>query len=85
MKDDCNSCELGAEPIKLKRPTANSEITLALRVLEGCCLLCKDSADSAYRYNAVKACNYAAIFIYILLFQFLFSGFDNKSVQCRCY
>ncbi|XP_078154412.1 uncharacterized protein LOC144549521 [Carex rostrata] len=54
MKDDCNSCELGAEPIKLKRPTANSEITLALRVLEGCCLLCKDSADSAYRYNAVK-------------------------------
>ena len=71
MKDDCNSCELGAEPIKLKRPTANSEITLALRVLEGCCLLSKDSADSAYRYNAVKACNYAAIFIYIYFYSVL--------------
>ncbi|KAJ4803526.1 hypothetical protein LUZ62_016092 [Rhynchospora pubera] len=56
MKDDSDVSEpeLGGEPIKLKRPATNSEVALALRVLEGCCLLCKDCADTAYRYDAIK-------------------------------
>ncbi|KAG8092312.1 hypothetical protein GUJ93_ZPchr0012g21967 [Zizania palustris] len=45
---------LGIEPVKLKNPATDSEVALALRVLEGCCLLCQDCAAAAHRYNAVK-------------------------------
>lgn len=45
---------LGIEPVKLKNPATDSEVVLALRVLEGCCLLCRDCAAAAHRYNAVK-------------------------------
>ncbi|XP_062205750.1 uncharacterized protein LOC133907698 [Phragmites australis] len=45
---------LGIEPARLRNPATDSEIVLALRVLEGCCLLCPDCAATAHRYNAVK-------------------------------
>uniref|UniRef100_A0A0A9DH64 ubiquitinyl hydrolase 1 n=1 Tax=Arundo donax TaxID=35708 RepID=A0A0A9DH64_ARUDO len=45
---------LGIEPARLKNPATDSEVVLALRVLEGCCLLCPDCAVAAHRYNAVK-------------------------------
>ncbi|KAF0930477.1 hypothetical protein E2562_032903 [Oryza meyeriana var. granulata] len=46
---------LGIEPaVKLRNPATDSEVALALRVLEGCCLLCQDCAAASHRYNAVK-------------------------------
>uniref|UniRef100_A0A0E0M9V0 Uncharacterized protein n=1 Tax=Oryza punctata TaxID=4537 RepID=A0A0E0M9V0_ORYPU len=47
---------LGISPaVKLRNPATDSEVALALRVLEGCCLLCRDCAAAAHRYDAVKA------------------------------
>jgi hypothetical protein len=47
---------LGMEPAaaRLRNPATDSEVVLALRVLEGCCLLCPACAAAAHRYNAVK-------------------------------
>uniref|UniRef100_A0A0E0R1H4 Uncharacterized protein n=1 Tax=Oryza rufipogon TaxID=4529 RepID=A0A0E0R1H4_ORYRU len=46
---------LGISPaVKLSNPATDSEVALALRVLEGCCLLCRDCAAAAHRYDAVK-------------------------------
>lgn len=45
---------LGIEPVRLRNPATDSELALALRVLEGCCLLCSDCTAAAHRYNAVK-------------------------------
>ncbi|KAL6905205.1 hypothetical protein ACP4OV_002806 [Aristida adscensionis] len=45
---------LGIEPAKLRNPATDSEVVLALRVLEGCCLLCPDCAAAAHRHDAVK-------------------------------
>uniref|UniRef100_J3N466 Uncharacterized protein n=1 Tax=Oryza brachyantha TaxID=4533 RepID=J3N466_ORYBR len=46
---------LGLAPaVKLTNPATDSEVALALRVLEGCCLLCRDCAAAAHRYDAVK-------------------------------
>ncbi|KAG0550529.1 hypothetical protein BDA96_01G346500 [Sorghum bicolor] len=39
---------------RLRNPATDSEVVLALRVLEGCCLLCPACAAAAHRYNAVK-------------------------------
>jgi hypothetical protein len=83
MKDDSDASELGVEPVILKRPTINSEVTLALRVLEGCCLLCKDCADSAYRYDAIKACGYINISIYP--FESSYHQVFLTTDACRCY
>jgi hypothetical protein len=80
MKDDSDASELDVEPIKLKRPTTNSEVALALRVLEGCCLLCKDCADSAYRYDAIKACGYIT-YLFICLEVLSPSFYNNGCVQ----
>jgi hypothetical protein len=54
---------LGIEPARLRNPATDSEVVLALRVLEGCCLLCSDSAAAAHRHDAVKVrrCNSAAL------------------------
>ncbi|KAK8445609.1 hypothetical protein SEVIR_9G357200v4 [Setaria viridis] len=47
---------LGMEPAaaRLRNPATDSEVVLALRVLQGCCLLCPGCAAAAHRYNAVK-------------------------------
>ena len=47
---------LGMEPAaaRLRNPATDSEVVLALRVLQGCCLLCPPCAAAAHRYNAVK-------------------------------
>uniref|UniRef100_A0A1D1YRA8 Cell division control protein 14 n=1 Tax=Anthurium amnicola TaxID=1678845 RepID=A0A1D1YRA8_9ARAE len=44
----------GVEPLKISSPAADSEVALALRVLEGCCLLHSESRDLAQQLNAVK-------------------------------
>ncbi|KAJ1296556.1 hypothetical protein BS78_01G310200 [Paspalum vaginatum] len=47
---------LGMQPAaaRLRNPATDSEVVLALRVLQGCCLLCPSCAAAAHRYNAVK-------------------------------
>ncbi|KAF0903775.1 hypothetical protein E2562_029883 [Oryza meyeriana var. granulata] len=40
---------------KLRNPATDFEVALVLRVLKGWCLLCRDCATAAHRYNAVKA------------------------------
>ncbi|KAF0922078.1 hypothetical protein E2562_024651 [Oryza meyeriana var. granulata] len=46
---------LGIEPaVKFRNPATDSDVSLTLRVLESCCLLCRDCAVAAHRHNAVK-------------------------------
>lgn len=44
----------GVEPMKVNSPASNHEISLALRVLEGCCLLHSESLVLAHKHKAVK-------------------------------
>ncbi|KAL6606290.1 hypothetical protein ACP70R_041943 [Stipagrostis hirtigluma subsp. patula] len=44
----------GTEPMKITSPPTDSEIALALRVLEGCCLLYSRCTALAHKYKAVK-------------------------------
>ncbi|PKU81598.1 uncharacterized protein LOC110092721 [Dendrobium catenatum] len=44
----------GVEPMKISSPATDSEVALALRVLEGCCLLHRGSAALAHQHKAVK-------------------------------
>lgn len=43
----------GLEPITITSPSTNDEIALALQVLEGCCLLHRQSTSLAHQHNAV--------------------------------
>ncbi|KAJ4956403.1 hypothetical protein NE237_013186 [Protea cynaroides] len=42
------------EPIKITSPSTDTEIALALRVLEGCCLLHRESTALAHQHKAIK-------------------------------
>lgn len=44
----------GVEPMKIIGPAKDSEVALALRVLEGCCLLHSGSASLAHKHRAIK-------------------------------
>ncbi|KAM3206826.1 hypothetical protein ACQJBY_062161 [Aegilops geniculata] len=44
----------GVEPAKITSPSTDSEIALALRVLEGCCLLYSRCTALAHKYKAVQ-------------------------------
>ncbi|XP_062120045.1 uncharacterized protein LOC133834448 [Humulus lupulus] len=44
----------GVEPMNITSPSTDSEVSLALRVLEGCCLLHKDSTMLAHQYKAIE-------------------------------
>lgn len=43
------------EPMKITSPSTDAEVTLALRVLEGCCLLHHESTVLAHKHKAVTA------------------------------
>ncbi|MED6169806.1 hypothetical protein PIB30_024781 [Stylosanthes scabra] len=43
----------GVEPLKLTSPATDAEVALALRVLEGCCLLHPQSTGLAHQHNAI--------------------------------
>ncbi|KAJ7982638.1 putative Impaired sucrose induction protein [Quillaja saponaria] len=45
---------LGVEPIKITSPSTDAEVALALRVLEGCCLLHPESTALAHQHKAIK-------------------------------
>ncbi|XAR52181.1 hypothetical protein NMG60_11020115 [Bertholletia excelsa] len=44
----------GTEPVKIVTPSTDSEVALALRVLEGCCLLHRESTVLAHQYKAIQ-------------------------------
>ncbi|KAG6517877.1 hypothetical protein ZIOFF_021276 [Zingiber officinale] len=44
----------GVEPLKIVSPATESEIAIALRVLEGCCLLHSSSAALAHKHKAIE-------------------------------
>ncbi|TKY67881.1 Cell division protein Cdc14 [Spatholobus suberectus] len=44
----------GVEPMKLTSPSTDAEVALALRVLEGCCLLHPQSTALAHQHNAIQ-------------------------------
>lgn len=50
----------GVEPLKITSPSSDSEVSLALRVLEGCCLLHPDSAVLAHQHKAIQVGTYVA-------------------------
>ena len=41
------------EPMKLTNPSTDTEVALALRVLEGCCLIHRQSTISAHQHRAI--------------------------------
>ncbi|KAE9464751.1 hypothetical protein C3L33_03376, partial [Rhododendron williamsianum] len=44
----------GTEPIRIITPSTDSEVALALRVLEGCCLLHRESTLLAHQHKAIQ-------------------------------
>ncbi|KAM1707591.1 hypothetical protein ACFX1X_000707 [Malus domestica] len=44
----------GVEPLKITSPSTDSEVSLALRVLEGCCLLHPNSVVLAHQHKAIQ-------------------------------
>ncbi|KAL5538676.1 hypothetical protein UlMin_024300 [Ulmus minor] len=44
----------GVEPMKITSPSTDAEVSLALRVLEGCCLLHRESTVLAHHYKAIQ-------------------------------
>ncbi|XP_042015483.1 uncharacterized protein LOC121763519 [Salvia splendens] len=43
------------EPMKISSPTTDAEVAIALRVLEGCCLLHRKSTILAHKHKAITA------------------------------
>lgn len=43
----------GVEPMKIIIPSTDTEVALALRVLEGCCLLHQQSTVLAHQHKAI--------------------------------
>lgn len=44
----------GVEPLKITSPSSDAEVALALRVLEGCCLLHRESSVLAHQHKAIQ-------------------------------
>ena len=51
----------GVEPMQINSPSTDAEVALALRVLEGCCLLRPESTRLAHQHKAIP------VILYILL------------------
>ncbi|XXG39693.1 hypothetical protein AAC387_Pa01g0587 [Persea americana] len=51
-------CIFRVEPMQITSPTIDSDVTLALRVLEGCCLLNKESNALAHQQKAINVYNF---------------------------
>jgi hypothetical protein len=72
----------GVEPIKITSPPTDSEIALALRVLEGCCLLYSRCTALAHKYNAVKV-SATHMFLILPLLALVFLNAVNDFSLCR--
>ena len=44
----------GVEPLKISSPSTDAEVSIALRVLEGCCLLHSESTALSHQYKAIQ-------------------------------
>lgn len=44
------------EPMEITSPSTDAEVALALRVLEGCCLVHQESTILAHQYKAIPVC-----------------------------
>lgn len=44
----------GVEPMRVTSPATEAEVALALRVLEGCCLISGECSSMAHQHRAVK-------------------------------
>lgn len=44
----------GVEPMKITSRSTDAEVALALRVLEGCCLLHRESTVLAHQHKAIQ-------------------------------
>ncbi|KAJ4806380.1 Impaired sucrose induction 1-like protein [Rhynchospora pubera] len=44
----------GVDPVKINSPATDNEVSLALRVLEGCCLMYSRCASQAQKFKAIK-------------------------------
>ena len=44
----------GVEPMKMSTPSTDAEVALALRVLQGCCLLHRESTIFAHQHKAIE-------------------------------
>lgn len=44
------------EPMKISSPATDAEVAIALRVLEGCCLLHRESTILAHQHKAITVC-----------------------------
>lgn len=51
----------GVETLKINSPATDSEMALALRVLEGCCLIHGQSRDLAQHHNGIKVENHVHV------------------------
>lgn len=49
------------DPVKITSPSTDAEVALALRVLEGCCLLHKESTVLAHNYKAIQVLEFGLI------------------------
>ncbi|EEF32720.1 hypothetical protein RCOM_0572120 [Ricinus communis] len=54
----------GVEPLKITSPSTGAEIALALRVLEGCCLLHSESTILAHQHKAIEVIPLFHVFRY---------------------
>lgn len=56
------------EPMKLTNPSTDTEVALALRVLEGCCLIHRQSTILAHQHKAIPVLHALFIFVKIVIF-----------------
>ncbi|KAJ0102676.1 hypothetical protein Patl1_05224 [Pistacia atlantica] len=56
MEDRVTSLDhiFSVDPMKITSPSTDAEVALALRVLEGCCLLHTESTDLAHQHKAIQ-------------------------------
>ncbi|KAG2708507.1 hypothetical protein I3760_05G196800 [Carya illinoinensis] len=58
----------GLEPLKITSPSSNAnDVALALRVLEGCCLLHSGSTVLAYHHNAIQVSSIIFVVCFLIL------------------
>lgn len=58
----------GVEPMKITSPSTDEEVALALRALEGCCLLHRESTLLAHQHNAIPVMLLVTVSVFTVCF-----------------
>ena len=69
----------GVEPIKISSPSINTEVALE-QVLEGCCLLCKESMIFVHQHKTIEI----FVLTFFVYYYFLFSLMVNMLQPLLC-